>query len=484
MKKNFFSSIFKKTDKKNKLFITDSLLVKKLKSVSIDNNFKILEKITIFHHSKKINIPLIVINPKRGIYIFEHKDWTYDDLSKYEIQKSQNNERSHDTLAYDKVNTFINMKFNEILHNDCIKVFNYLLAENLSFVDYEHLSEEKKSLLPDEKIIFSDTDNINILKKLNEASDIDTTLPNIDFIMANLLTQYLVLNNGAVSYATQEQISYISHLFSDKDDTKFKEIISINGLAYSGKTTTLILKAIFLKLSSDKNSVTIIEPTTLSCDIVKQSILELIEYSIVNIDVTSINVYTPEEFLNSKLSSYVLCDDSFLVENNILQKIISKSKKSNLTLVNPIDRYQNYYKLTKRFHEKAEIEFLNDKSYKTSLKLIKKYSKENSSKSILSISSQQNKENLMKDAESLDSSDIVIRDGSKNLIDQSEGHITISDYKNMNTLRNDIVILQDVCDITQEELSYAINLANNKIYIIYEQECQSILTLKKIFNKE
>ncbi|MCW8838523.1 MAG: hypothetical protein OQK11_07470 [Thiovulaceae bacterium] len=481
MKNNLFSLLFKKKSQKNKLIIPDSILLKKLKSVCKKNNYKVLENITLFHHSNKMDVPLMIIDPKRGIYIFEYKDWTYNDLTNYEIKKSHNNEQSKNTLAYEKINTFINLKFNEILHNDCVDIFNFLLTENLSFDDYEHLNEEKKNLLPHNKVIFCDNDEIDIQKKLNNSKDIDNSLPEVDFIIANLLTQYLVLDKKNIYFATNEQRAYIDDVFNYSESNT---IMSLNGLASSGKTTTLILRAIYLKLLSEENSVTIIEPTKLSCDIVRQYILELIEYSIVNVDATTINVYTPEEFLSTKTTTHIFCDDTTLIEENLLQKIISKSAKSILTLVNPTYRYEHYYKLTKSFHKKIDIELIKRDPFKKAIELILDYSKNDIKKKVSCISCEKSREDLEKELKPLNNTEIVFIDGSKNLIDQTQGSVIISDYKNMSTLRSDIIILLDVCKIIQEELSYAINLANKKVYILYNEDCQSIITLKKIFNKE
>jgi len=479
MKSNFLLNIFKKRKKKNKLTTPDSILVKKLKSICLENNYNVLENISIYHHSDSINIPLMVLDPKRGLYIFEYKDWSYEDLNKYELQKSHNNEQSKNTLAYDKISNFINLKYNEILHNDCVKVFNYLLTENLTYKDYQHLSQEKKELLPNEKIIFSDTDEFDILKKLNDCCDIDDNLESSSFILANLLTQYLVLNKRIATLATEEQIAYIDDSLDYNDNVG---IISLNGLAQSGKTSTLILKAIYLKLLSEQNSVTIIEPTALSCDIVKQSILELIEYSIINIDVTSINVYTPDEFLNSKASLYVFCDDASLIEDLKLEEIILKSAKSKLTLVNPTESYEHFYKLTKSFHTKIDIEFLQQNPFAKAMHLIEDNIKLD--KTVLCASSLDSSEKLSEDLSSYLDNDTVLLDSSKKLIDQDKRPLTVCDYQNIYAQRNDIVILLDVCELSIQELSYAINLANEKVYIVYQDECDNIITLKKIFSKE
>jgi hypothetical protein len=479
MKFNFFSKLFKK-DNKNKLITPDSILLKKLKSACQNNNYKVLENTVVYHHAQKIEIPLMVLIPKRGLYIFEYKDWTYEDISNYEITRSQNNEQSKNTLAYDKTNNFINTKFNEILHSDCTKTYNFLIAENLSYVDYEHLSEDKKSLLPEMKIIFSDNEEDEILKKLIDVSQEDEDMPDADFVLANLLTQYLVLQKGAISLATQEQIEYIDDV---KEIDKSPNITSLNGLALSGKTTALVLKAVHLKLLSSSNSVTIIEPTTLSCDIVKQYILELIEYSIVNVDITSIKVFTPQEFLLSKPSEYVLCDDSSLIDDAQLQKIVQKSNKSCLTLVNPTQEYENYYKLTKSFHNKIDIEFIKSNPYVAAMQYIEKFSR-NDEKNILCVSTAETGEKLSEDLESYIETEAVLLDSSKKLIDHEKRFLTLSDYKNINAQRSDIVILLDVCEVSQQELSYAINLADEKVYLLYEDECASISTLKKIFKKD
>jgi hypothetical protein len=251
----------------------------------------------------------------------------------------------------------------------------------------------------------------------------------------------------------------------------------------SGKTTSLILRAINLKLLNKENSVTIIEPTTLSCDIVKKHILELIEYTIVNVDITTINVLTPQEFLDSKATKYVLCDDTPLIEKDMLEKIITKSSKSKLTLVNPTSEYEHFYKLTKSFHSDVDIEFIQSIPYPTAMQKISSYSKDKS-KTILCVSDIQTSEDLNEDLSSYISDETVLLDSSKKLIDQQKSCITLSDYKNINAQRSDIVILLDLCMVSQAELSYALNLADEKVCIIYQDECEAISTLKKIFNKD
>ena len=73
-------------------------------------------------------------------------------------------------------------------------------------------------------------------------------------------------------------------------------------------------------------------------------------------------------------------------------------------------------------------------------------------------------------------------DSSISLIDQKDSRIILSDYENINTHTADIVLLHDIDKISEDTLSYALNLANKKVYIVYTDECERIINLKNIYN--
>jgi hypothetical protein len=100
------------------------------------------------------------------------------------------------------------------------------------------------------------------------------------------------------------------------------------------------------------------------------------------------------------------------------------------------------------------------------------------------VSNIETSEKLSEDLSSYIEYEAILLDSSKKMIDQEKSSLTLSDYKNINAQRSDIVILLDVCEVSQPELSYAINLANDKVFLIYEDECEAITTLKKIFKKD
>jgi len=472
---NFFASLFIKKTKKSELILPDSILIKNFKELCKKNNYSFYENITIYHHSQNIFIPLLIFSPDKGIYIFEYKQWSYNDLTNYTLEKSSNTTRSKDTLSYERINKFIKTKFNEILHNDAIDTFNFLITENLSLDDYKHLDDAKQKLLPFDKVIFNNSTEEEIISKMTKVDKLNLNEYSSDFILANLFTQYLVLDNPQNLFlASQEQINILHN---------HTQLEIIYGHANSGKTTTLLLKALLLKLENTSCEITIIEPTTLSCDKFKAKLLDTIEYAIVDVDITSIKVLTPNEFkATKKISHYVLCDDANLLDDDFIEYLYAKSSKINLSLVNPKGQHTEVFKLTHNFNDaKINVEFIHANPIASAMQTIDKYAKEYEENSILCISSSENKIKLYEDLKFFINDKVIMLDSSKKIIDQEEASIILSDYDNINAHKSDIILLLDIDIIDEDRLAYAINLSRKKVYFIYEDECQKIINLKKIF---
>jgi len=473
---NFFTSLFTKQTKKLNQKLPDNKLLQNIQNLCNRNGLTFYKNINIYHHSQSIFIPLIIIDPKRGIYLFEYKTWSFQELNRSKIKYAPSINNSENTLSYDKKQKFITRKYNEILHNDVVDIFNFLLIENLGYEEYDNLSSEVQKFLPYEKIIFNNSSNDEIIFKLNDTIDENTKIPNQDYIVANLLTQYLVLSpNNQVKLATKEQIDIIDNINYD--------IEVIYGHSHSGKTTTILLKALLLKLIYPKTDLIIIKPTTLSCDKFKVQLLKQIEYCIIDVDITSIKVITPSEFKKlNKISGYIFCDDTNLLEDDFINYLYSKTKSSSLTLVNPKKMHDKSTKLTINFADnKKNINFINANPIANAMQIISNYSNDENIKNILCISNNTNKIKLNEDLEYYVKDKALLLDSSKNLIDQEESNLILSDYENINTQQSDIVILLDIDEASEDKLAYAINLANEIVYIIYEQECDKITNLKKIF---
>lgn len=240
----------------------DSLLVKKIKNSAEEFNFLLYENVTIYHHDKNFFIPLLIVNPESGIYLFEYKDWTFDELKNSTIQKATNQESKDNSLAFDRTHTFLKQKFKELTHNEDVPIYNYLLMENLNSYEYKHLNDSFKELLPQNSVLFSDSNDGEISKKLKQV-DKNIDIPNIKDIVGNLLIQYSILSEDKELYiATKEQIDFI-----ESKSVGASKLIGKDG---SGKTSALILKAISELLKNPKIKIVIIKPTVMACNIIKK----------------------------------------------------------------------------------------------------------------------------------------------------------------------------------------------------------------------
>ena len=491
---SLFSSFFKKQT--SALHVPDSILVKKLKSLSKHSNLRVYSNVTIYHHSIAYRLPLLALDPLRGLYIFEIKEWSYDDLKNAQIQKAHNQEASKKTLSYEKTHEIIRKRFNELLHNDGVPIFNYLIMENLSSDEYEHLSDPFKELLPLEKLIFSDSNDSDIFKKLEDASTEETTLPSAQTILSALFVQYAILDNNTRHVATQEQIDFIHKELTDRSE--------LLGPPQSGKSATLLLKALFYLLENPKATIIIIKPTTLACDIFKKSLLDLTEYAIVDVDISSIDVITPLELLNRhrkklhkesyvslnsidfeqmhksfNVAEIILCDDGQLYKENFLEYLSFIQKNRKLVVAKSIHK-SNELTLTQNFlNEYKTIEFIQTNPYAKTLQLLHKLKQKTKKERILIIAQEATLNNLLEeDLEHFLGVSVAKVDANKHLIEQDFTQIGIGSYEDINTLSVKHIIMLDLCFTPYSYVEYALNIATQSVYILYEEECPQILELK------
>jgi len=488
------TSFFKK--KKKTLALPESLLVKKLKSITTANDLLVYENLTIYHHASSYYIPLLILDNSRGIYLFEYKDWSYDDLKNAKAEKATNQTSSTDTLAFEKSQNIIKQRFNELTHNDGVPIFNYLLMENLNAEEYEHLDISFQELLPKDKVMFSDSSHAEILQKLEHAS-LATSLPKAADIMGNLIVQYSIIdNNSELQLCTKEQMDFIN--------AELNGHTTLSSPAGSGKTSAILLKAILEKLKKPEDKIIIIKPTILACDILKKRLLNTIEHAIVEIDITSIEIITPVGLLNKhlkklakpelhnsiyientlmskkfKAAELIICDDSQLYPIDFISYLKHIQEKENLLLVSS-DAEEHNYTFERSFRvEKQEVHFLQTNQHAKALQLISKLLDSNDAKDILVVSNSLSKEKLNEDLESFIKDKAVLLDSSKNLINQNIENLLLSTYSEINGINPKFIILMDVCFAPVKELEYAFGLAEESVYILYEDDCKQVNSLRK-----
>jgi hypothetical protein len=491
----FLSKFFQKETKH--LSLPDSILVKKLKAVARTNNLSLYKDTIIYHHTKSYLLPLMLLDTQRGLYIFEKKEWSYDDLKNATIEKAQNQAATKDSLSYQNTQDIIRKKFNELTHNDGVPIFNYLLMENLNAQEYEHLGESFQKLLPKDRIIFSDTSEEEVVKKLELVELPQKTLPTKDEIMGTLLIQYTLLDdNSNLKLCTQEQIDFI--------DAEIEGKINLQAKTTTGKSSALLLKAILTKLQKPNKKIVIIKPTKLAADILKRKLLETIEHAIIEIDLSNILILTPLELVNLHLSKLkkdllydkvyidsllmrkkfhaadlILCDDANLLEEEFLNYLEHIQHKKPLVLVND-KRYSSDFSFTKKFTKKQrDIYFLQTNPHAKALHIISKLLQTSDASDIIVIANNLSKEKLKDDLEFFIEDKALLLDSSKNLIDQELNSLLLSTYTDAIGLKAKHTILLDFCFSNTEELEGAFELASESVYLLFEEECEEIKTLEE-----
>ena len=491
-----FLSLFKK--KTQPLKNIDSIFIKNLKELCRCNAMFVYENITLYHHAQSLFVPLLILDPVRGIYLFEYKSWSYNDLKNATISQAKNQESSTKSVAFDKTHDFIRKRFNELTHSDGVALFNFLLMENLSTDEYEHLDISFQKLLPKNKIIFNNLSHEDIMRQFHLVAEATSALPDVSYIMGNLLVQYLILSkHQAIHFASTEQIDFINSEITQCQTLKAK--------AGSGKTSVLLLKVILEKLRNPNKSVMIIAPTTIACDILKQRLLATVEYAIIEVDITSIEIITPTQLLNRhlcklkknplgetffienalmdtpfKCAELILCDDSDLLSESFIHYLRHIQKKSHLLLVSSKSFEEGDYIFEKSFRqENQSFIFKKANPHAKTLQIISKLLCNNPKEEVLVISNSLNKEKLNDDLKFFIRAKAVLLDSSKNLVNQEINTLLLTTYEDLSGINAKFVLLLDAPSASKTQLDYAAGLCEEICYVIYEEESENIEYLRK-----
>lgn len=218
---NFFASLFNKQPKKSKQSILSCEIIDLLRRISQNNNFYFYKNLSITHENANILIPLLVFDPQRGIYLFECKEWSFDTLKLAKIKNSPHAPNANNTLAYDNMQDIIRKKYPEI------KIFNFLLTQNLTFEEYDNLHSDIQTYLPYEKIIFSNSSQEEILSKLNDCTPIDNSMTQTNEILEKIFSQHLISNQQIknIKFINSHPIATAMQLISTHSENNLNETI-------------------------------------------------------------------------------------------------------------------------------------------------------------------------------------------------------------------------------------------------------------------
>jgi len=484
---------------KNKNKKPESSIVQTIKSLAEHSNLFIFSDVAIYHHQNHFNIPLLIFDPMRGLYIFEIKNWNLKNLQNATITKKEYTEVKNNTLAYSTMRDIIQQKFKELLHHRIdIDIFNYLLFENLSTEEYNSLQEEIKYYLPEKNIIFYNLQKAEIFKKLELATPEKMTRQDTNTILGNLLIQYTIIEEQKLLFCNKEQRDFI--------DTPLAPLHYLYGGTKTGKTNILLLKAIVMLLQKAHKNIVIIKPNTLAKDLLQEKFLAIIEHAIIEIDLNAIKFLTPTEVINQHLAKskrkdfieqasfyidtklmkknfyladVVMCDDIELLPQEFIAYLKHIQKNRTLLLLSreSTDEAIQIHTLSLSYQNNQRIfDFQETNPYAKALHIIASLVKEQQNK-ILFVADTKNKEKFKDDLTSFVACSTTLIDGDKNLIYNNLNNLLLATYNDIVDINAKYVILLDTCK-NIKHLQYALEIATDCTYILYEKPCERLLQLK------
>ncbi len=474
MNKKFFSSLFRKSPQIQEKY---NLLINKIYSLQEHTNIIVYDSVDIFLHKQKQTIPLMIYDEYRAIFLFEIKEWSYEDLKKASLEKRQNAKQKQNTLSYTTMHKAIKKKLDEVIHNSDIPIHNYLLMTHLSSYEYQNLDDSLKKILLEEKIIFNDLDEDDILNKLQKEVQNQNSYGSAEKIVGSLLTQYTLLDkDNSLFLANKEQKAFI--------DSTLGNFTNIQASPKSGVSSTLLLKAIFEILKNPSLKITIIKPTKLSRDILHRQFLEIIEHAIIEFDILSVTILTPFEIetkKHSELGDIIMCDDGMLMQEAFIEHLKNLQSKHKIVLTNNMKDEATFTFNKSYILEGKNILFYKTDPYAKAIQLISKLLKKKASKELLIVSNNNNRVNLMDDLSFFIEDKVRLCDSTVSLAFQELETLKLATYNDLNELTYNDAILLDINEATNHEIEYVINHAKESVHILYEEDSQNLQQIKEIY---
>ena len=470
----------------------DSVLISKLKIFAKEKGYPLFENTPVFHRSQKVDVPLLLFIPKTGLVLFEYKEWSYEELRNAHVSKASHAEKSDNSLSFESISDFIKEKFTDLTTFDDIDIFNFVIMEQLREEEFNMLDTSFHELLPKERILFHDSSQEQIERKFKALQTKQKTYT-IQNTLPFIFSQYMILDGDRVFFANEAQRAFID-----------KELESIENLVadrQSGKSTVLVQKALLEKLEHPQKRIAILAPSHLQADLLKQTLLELVERSSVVLDMNDISIYTPNDILNEHrrglkkapteeiliesfhlskgldIADTLLFDDAFLIEKAFIDYLKHIQKGKTLLLINSLEDETTASFNTSYY---AEIEFLHAAEFPTLLKKINSLLKENKDVQMLIFTADEDFDAIKEDIEGFTAKKLSVIETDRPLRDQSPTPIKLCNYDPKVPLHATYTFLIQSCKSDYSALKYLAKSSKTKSFIIYEDECDNITRLKNL----
>ena len=482
---------------------TDSEIRLRIQEFAKNRQLIYYKSIPIFHRHEKEHINSFILDSHRGMYFINSVDWRLKDIEDATISLATPDKKDSADIQVDSVHKFIKQKFNEILHTEGCALTNILVLNHITKEHYEELDESFHKLMPKERLIFADDTDEDIEKTLHCALEyfeepLETSmLLGALFFHLNIMPDNLHKN---FSILTQEQYDFVS--------CKLPSFSTLSGTYGTGKTSLILLKAIYELLINPEYKIVIIMPTLAVCDMLKKELLDIIEYAIIDIDLLSIQILSPQQliaqhhqklyknesfnfakitpkmFSNQSHSADILfCDDSYLLDDEFIRYIKKQQSKKKLSLVTKesLDGKHDYH-LTHLFRSTStildichsekpnsanNIHLLEGNAYMHIMVILRdKFTQSDYPKILIAAPYPQFALKILDEINSYYGKIAILFKSDEGLLNQELEHIMIASIDELSHLQREHVIVVKDENTNETHLCHAIGRAAKSLYLI------------------
>jgi hypothetical protein len=472
------------------------------------NHLLSYKSIPIFHRNEREEIKFILFDSHRGLYLFDSVSWQMQEIKNATATLATPDKKSNSDVKVDNIHNFIKRKFNEVLHTEGCELCNVLIFENITKENFQLLDKSFHALMPKKNIIFADDTAEEIALKLNDILPILNTPLEAATLLGALFFQLKIMPDNLhkeTALLTQEQYSFINN--------ELDTFSTITGTYGSGKSSLILLKAIYELLAHPEYKIIIVMPTLAVCDLLKKQLLDIIEYAIIDIDLLSIHILSPQQLIaqhyqklyknesfnfakiTPKMFSHqyqsadiIFCDDSYLLDDEFVQYLIKQQAKKKLCLVSLEQNSEsNNYHLTHSFrtplaflqlnnkydkkNENENLHFLKGNAFMHIMIILRDTLKDvNHSKILIAVEHSQFAIKLIDEINSFYGDISFLYKADENLLNQDFGKILIATINELAHLQREYVILVKSDESESKYISHAIGRAAKSLHIINSEE--------------
>ncbi|MDD5716203.1 MAG: hypothetical protein PHW64_00235 [Sulfuricurvum sp.] len=282
------------------------------------------EDFLLFHQDTSTAIDLLLFIPERGIFIGEKVVWTPNDLEGASIERSSKRSKKTPSTHLEKREWRIHQKLQDVLSFDSTPIIRFFWFPYLTEDGFDRLDSSFHQLLPKNHLIFRDTPQEAILSKFASLAPLKHEPYSKVKIIGSLLSHTLLLPTKSDPFGkilSEEQIKFL-------ETPLHSPLTQLCGDYGSGKSTLLLRKALQILLTNRLEKIIIITPTRLGGELMRNELVSLIEYGVLDVNLGSFFFHIPEQIDNSDFqkhlqeSTLIICDDADQLENSLIERLM------------------------------------------------------------------------------------------------------------------------------------------------------------------